>query len=299
MTFDVVVVGSVNLDLTVSTPRHPLPGETVLGMEHSWGGGGKGANQAVAAARLGSRTAFVGRVGEDQAGQALIDALQAEGIDVSCVSVDSHLPTGLALITVDGQAENTIVVSPGANMSLSPGQVDECTSLLDQAAVVLAQLEIPMETVVEAARATSKLFCLNPAPAREVPPRFLELIDVLIPNRGELGTLASMDPPQSRHDVVEAVRRLEGPKAVVVTLGRQGAMVIRGDEVTELPSIPVEPVDTTGAGDAFCGALADGLARGEDLVEAASWATLAGSLATTKRGARDAMPRRVEMEQYS
>ncbi len=156
-----------------------------------------------------------------------------------------------------------------------------------------------METVVEAARAASNLFCLNPAPAREVPPRLLELIDVLIPNRGELGALASMDPPQSRHDVVEAVRRLEGPKAVVVTLGRQGAMVIRGEEVAVLPSIPVQPVDTTGAGDAFCGALADALARGEDLVDAASWATLAGSLATTKRGARDAMPSRVEMEEYS
>lgn len=299
MSFDVVVVGSANLDLTVLTPHHPQPGETVLGWGHRWGGGGKGANQAVAAARLGSRTAFVGRVGDDESGRTLVHGLETDGIDVSCVGVDPDLPTGLALITVDDQAENAIVVSPGANMNLSPGHIDECAPMIEQAPVVLAQLEVPIETVFAAARAASGLFCLNPAPAGAVPPGLLEATDVLIPNRGELATLASMEPPKSRSEVVEAAARLEGPKAVVVTLGREGAMVVRGSEVTDLPPMPLDPVDTTGAGDAFCGALADALARGQDLVDAARWATKAGGLATTKVGARDAMPSRLEVERYS
>ncbi len=299
MGFEVVVVGSINQDLTVSTPRHPLPGETVLGGGHSWGGGGKGANQAVAAARLGSRTGFIGRVGADEPGRALVAGLDAEGIDVSCVSIDPSTPTGLAVITVDDQAENSIVVSSGANMELTPAQVSDCSPMFDETKVVLAQLEIPLESVLEAARAASGIFCLNPAPARPVPAELLERVDVLIPNRTELATLASMDPPLSRDQVVEAASRVEGPGTIVVTLGHEGAMVIRSSEVTELAAHEVEPVDTTGAGDAFCGALANALARGEDLSVAGRWATLAGSLATTKPGAREAMPTRDEMERLS
>ncbi len=296
MGFDVVVVGSINQDLTVSTRRHPSPGETVLGLGHRWGGGGKGANQAVAAARLGSETGMVGRVGEDEPGQALTAALRAEDIDVSCVGIDPSEPTGLAVITVDEEAENSIVVSPGANMGLTPRQVAECYSMLEDASVVLAQLEVPVESVIEAARAPSGLFCLNPAPAREIPPELLQLVDVLIPNRSELAALASVDLPSDRKAVLEAARRIEGPRSVVVTLGHEGALVISEDEVLAFAPSTVEPVDTTGAGDAFCGALANSLARGEDLSIAAQWATLAGGLATTKHGARDAMPTREEME---
>jgi ribokinase len=166
MTFDVVVVGSVNRDLTLFTKRHPRPGETVLGSEHRWSGGGKGANQAVAAARLGARTAFIGRTGDDEHGRALRASLNREGIDLSCFGTDPETPTGLAVITIDETAENSIIVSPGANSTLSPDRVRECEVMLDGAKVVLAQLEIPLDTVMASAVATSGRFCLNPAPAR-------------------------------------------------------------------------------------------------------------------------------------
>ena len=298
-TFDVVVVGSVNQDLTVFTQRHPQPGETVLGRAHRWGGGGKGANQAVAASRLGATTAFVGCTGSDQAGQALVEELKAEGIDVSCVRIDASAPTGLAVITVDDQAENSIVVSPGANSSLTPQHVSECQTIIGEASVVLAQLEIPVESVLEAARITDGIFCLNPAPALAVPNELMEHVDVLIPNRAELAALSSMAPTMSRREIIEVAGLIEGPGSVVVTLGSEGSMIIRRGEVTEVPPTEVDPVDTTGAGDAFCGAFAGALARGDDLEEAVRWATLAGGLATTRAGARDAMPTADEMERFS
>ena len=297
--FDVVVVGSVNQDLTVFTSRHPHPGETVLGRSHRWGGGGKGANQAVAASRLGARTAFVGCTGGDEPGQALIEELKAEKIDVSCVRVDPSTPTGLAVVTVDDQAENSIVVSPGANMRVTPQHVSQCTPTIEDAAVVLAQFEIPVESVLEAALIADGIFCLNPAPAAAVPKELMEHVDVLIPNRAELAALSSTAPTMSRREIIEAARLIEGPRSVVVTLGSEGAMIIRNGEVTEVPPAEVDPVDTTGAGDAFCGALAGALAQGDELEEAVRWATLAGGLATTRAGARDAIPTKEEMERFS
>ena len=297
--FDVVVVGSVNQDLTVFTPRHPHPGETVLGRSHRWGGGGKGANQAVAASRLGARTAFVGCTGSDEPGQVLIEQLEAEGVDVSYVKVDQSKPTGLAVITVDDQAENSIVVSPGANLSLTPQHVSECRPIIEEADVVLAQLEIPVESVLEAARITDGIFCLNPAPAVVAPKELMEHVDVLIPNRGELAALSSKATPTGRREVIELARHIEGPRAVVVTLGSEGALIIRDGEVTDVPPAKVDPVDTTGAGDAFCGALAGALAHGDDLEDSVRWATLAGGLATTRAGARGGMPTAEEMEQFS
>lgn len=297
--FDVVVIGSVNLDLTVLTPRHPAPGETVLGTGHRWGGGGKGANQAVAAARLGSRTALIGRVGSDDNGRALRASLEGEGIDVACLGSDPSEPTGLAVITLDQGAENSIIVSPGANMALLPDRIRDCEPSLAGARVVLAQLEIPVDTVLAAARATSGLFCLNPAPARPLPPELLYAVDVLIPNRSELAILAARDLPEGREHVTDAARSIQGPKAVVVTLGADGALIIEGDEVTHVPAPDIDPVDTTGAGDAFCGALADALARGEPLTAAVRRATLAGGLAATRHGAQQAMPTREDLESLS
>lgn len=299
MTFDVVVVGSINQDLTLFTRRHPRPGETVLGREHRWSGGGKGANQAVAAARLGAQTAFIGRIGDDEPGRALQASLNAEGIDLSCFGTDPDSPSGLAVITVDDEAENSIVVSPGANSTLSPHDVSQCQEILAGATVVLAQLEIPLETVTAAASATAGIFCLNPAPAKSLPDDLLNRVDVLIPNRSELATLASGDTPEKLEQVIEMAQSIKGPGAVVVTLGSDGVMVVRGHEATRVASPRVEPVDTTGAGDAFCGALGAALSRGTDLIDAVHWAARAGALATTRHGAQDAMPTREELENLS
>ena len=299
MSFDVVVVGSVNQDLTLFTRRHPRPGETVLGRNHRWSGGGKGANQAVAAARLGARTALIGRIGDDEQGRALRASLSEEGIDLSCFDADPEGPTGLAVITVDDKAENSIVVSPGANSALSAGDLAECAEIVAGAGVVLAQLEIPLETVVAAASATTSLFCLNPAPAQELPEDLLSRVGVLIPNRSELATLASGDTPGRPEEVIEMARSIKGPGAVVVTLGSDGVMVVRGEEATRVASPRVEPVDTTGAGDAFCGALGEALSRRIDLIDAVHWAAKAGALATTRHGAQDAMPSRDDLETLS
>lgn len=299
MGFDVVVVGSINQDLALTTPRHPRPGETILAKGHRWSPGGKGANQAVAAARLGARTAFIGRIGDDKQGEALLASLRAEGIDVTHLGIEPDIPTGLAVITIDDDAENSIVVSPGANSRLAPGHVAECEDMLAGAKVVLAQLEIPLDTVVAAAAAAGGLFCLNPAPARVLPVDLLTRVDVLIPNRGELSTLISGDAPVAAEEVKEMARSVEGPRAIVVTLGSEGALVIEGNQTTFVDAHHVDPVDTTGAGDAFCGALGEALSRGIDLADAVPWAAKAGALATTRPGAQDAMPTREELESLS
>ena len=299
MGFDVVVVGSINQDLALVTTRHPRPGETILGKTHRWSPGGKGANQAVAAARLGAQTALIGRTGHDKHGEELQASLSAENVDVTNLGIDLDAPTGLAVITIDDSAENSIIVSPGANSMLAPEYVSECEGMLARAKVVLAQLEIPLATVSAAAAAAGGLFCLNPAPARPLPPDLLNRVDVLIPNRGELSALVSDDTPDVPGEVEEMARSIQGPGAVVVTLGSEGALVVEGDETTWVESHYVHPVDTTGAGDAFCGALAEALSRGSDLEDAVRWAVRAGALATTKPGAQDAMPTRRELEAIS
>jgi len=277
---DIVVVGSINHDLTVVTPRHPAAGETVLGTAHYSGGGGKGANQAVAAARLGADVTMVGRVGADDHGRALTAALAVEGVDVSAIGIDEDAPTGIAVITIDASAENTIVVSPGANSRLQPGHLDH--ELITAAPVVLAQLEVPLETVTEAAQLCTGTFILNPAPARPLPNELLQRVDVLVPNRSELASLEEW--------------RLDSPPSTVVTLGAGGAMLIADGESTRVPAPEVEPVDPTGAGDAFCGALAVALSHGSSLREAVERAVVAGAIATTRRGAQAAMPTTEEVE---
>ena len=294
MSFDIVVIGSINNDLTMVTPRHPTAGETVLGTRHYTGGGGKGANQAVAAARLGARVALVGRVGDDSTGKSLVGSLAAEGIGVSAIGVEPEAPTGLAFITVDDHAENTIVVSPGANMTLQPEHLE--ADLIAGASVVLAQLEVPMETVAAAAAMATGSFVLNPAPAQRLPAELSRNIAVLVPNRSELGVLSAGAEPTTLGAVVRAVHRLEHGGATVVTLGAQGAVLVEDDEVTEIPSPAVSPVDPTGAGDAFCGALAHALSHGMGLAAAVRRAVTAGALATTRQGAQAAMPTAAEVE---
>lgn len=294
--YEVVVVGSLNLDLVVPVVRHPAPGETVLGGDSARNPGGKGANQAVAAARLGRRAAMIGCVGDDDAGRVLTGVLDENRVDTTGVRVVDGVPTGLALITVDDRAENAIVVSPGANARLSVDDVATAAPAIAGAAVVLLQLEVPDEAVIAAARAAEGIVVLNPAPARPLPPALFARADVLVPNRTELALLADAEQPADLDGVAALARALESPSAVVVTLGADGALVVEGDSVAHIPAVRVTPVDTTAAGDAFCGGLADALAGGSNLVEAAGWAARVAAVAVTRRGAQPSLPRRDEVE---
>lgn len=288
--FDVVVVGSLNHDLTVLAPRLPLPGETVIGTARLSGAGGKGANQAVAAARLGARVAMVGLVGDDEYGPLLIDNLKRNGVDVTAVGVHPEAPTGLALITVDPGGENTIVVVAGANMELQPTHLAQHEELIAGARVVMAQLEIPTETVAAAADLATGTFCLNPAPASPLPKSLLSRVDLLVPNRGELAMLADVPGPVSVDEVVGAVNRLTLSGAVAVTLGADGALLMRNEETTLYPAPRVDVADTTGAGDAFCGALAFCVSQERPLAKAVTFAVAAGAIAVGSHGAQDALP---------
>lgn len=293
---DVVVIGSVNRDISVLAHRLPRPGESITGTGHFFGPGGKGANQAVAAARLGAEVGMIGRVGDDEHGASLVEGLKAAGMDVSGIGVDDRAGTGIAVITIDSQAENTIVISPGANMELAPHHIEDHHELVAGAAVVLAQLEIPVDTVLAAARVASGIFCLNPAPAGPLPEELLERVDVLVPNRSELGVLAGVDEPRTAAEAVTALQKLRRNGPTVITLGAEGAVVVDGDESETFPAPAVDPVDPTGAGDAFCGVLATMLAQGLELDEAVPWAVAAGAAAVTRQGAQETMPKTEEIE---
>ncbi len=284
----IAVVGSVNSDLVARVAHHPVPGETVLGSGHETMPGGKGANQAVAASRLGGNVSFVGRVGADEAGTTLATEFAREGVDASHLTVDPDAPSGLAIITVDDAGENSIVVSPGANGRVSPTDVDAASAILMAATVTLLQLEIPLPAVVAAAEASQGIVVLNAAPAAALPDALLAATDVLVVNRGELEALTGSDDPLS-------ARNLPVP-VTVVTLGADGATVVRSQSEESMPSPLVTPVDTTGAGDTFCGAVAVGLAEGRSLEDSVRRAVVAGSLAVTAIGARSGMPTRPELD---
>lgn len=273
---DVCVVGSANLDLVAGASRIPMPGETVLGTSYAEHPGGKGLNQAVAASRSGAAVVFAGAVGTDAAGERLRSVLAEERIDATALAT-SDRPTGRALIIVDEHGENSIVVVPGANATVGPPEP------LPAAAVVLCQLEIPIGTVGEVlagARAAGARTVLNPAPATALPAAMIADCDVIVPNEHEVELLGG----------VEALLAA-GCGAVVVTRGGAGVDVhTRGTAPLHVPPFPVEVVDTTGAGDAFCGALAARLARADPLELAVRWAAAAGALATTVRGAVPAQP---------
>lgn len=292
----VVAVGSLHLDLVLSMAHLPEPGETVMGSGHFRNPGGKGGNQAVAAARLGQRVGMVGQVGDDADGRQLLDALAAAGVDTGAVRVDPELPSGLAVVAVDDAGENLIVVSPGASGALPVAQVEAVRDTIAAAEVVLLSLEVPLDAIEAAARAATGIVVLNPAPARPLPAALLARVDVLVPNRGELGALNGQPTPHSRGDVEALARRLEGPGAVVVSLGAEGALLVEPGSSTSVPAPKVAAVDTTGAGDVLCGALADGLARGMTLAEALRQAVTAASLSTTRSGAQRAAPTREEVQ---
>ncbi len=302
---EVISVGSANLDYAVEVPTIPVPGQTVLGGDLKLIPGGKGANQAVAAARLGRRTAIIGRVGDDQAGVTLRDSLESAGVDTRGLTTTPGVPSGAALIAISG-GDNAIVVSPGANARLCAADVEDGLSadLLSRAAVVLLQLEVPLEAVAAAARHTCGTVVLNPAPApaAPLPSELLDRVDVLVPNQTELASLAanvadtsSLAGEIDADSAVELARDLPAA-SVVVTLGAGGALAVTSAEATHVPAPSVSAVDTTAAGDAFCGALADALVGGADLLTATRWAVRVGAATTLRLGAQPSLPTPTEVE---
>jgi ribokinase len=277
---DVVVVGSANLDIVATTERLPHPGETVTADGYFEACGGKGANQVIAAARAGARAAFVGAVGDDDAARQLRAAFAADDVDVShLVTVDA--PTGRALIGVSHDGENLIMVVPGANHVLSVADVEAAGDVIAQARVLLLQCEVPLDVIQRAVdrSGTDTIVVLNPAPARELPAELLAELDLIVPNEHEVTLLGGA-----------AALLAAGVGAVVVTEGPRGARLVTRDGETRIAPHRVTPIDTTGAGDAFCGALAARLAAGDTLAVALRAAVVGGALATLTRGAVPSLP---------
>ena len=294
----VIVVGSSNTDMIVRAERLPLPGETVLGGDLVTAAGGKGANQAVAAARVGAAVTFVARVGGDMFGQQALANFNAEGLDAGYIVRDTAAPSGVALIVVGPGGKNIIAVAPGANGRLSPADVGAAGAALAQARVLVLQLEIPLETVraaAEAGRAAGLTVMLNPAPAQPLPDDLLRLVDWLTPNESEAALLAGTPEPEA----AAAVLLKRGVGGVIVTLGEAGVLVApAGGPMRRAPAFAVEAVDTTGAGDAFVGGLAAALARGEPLEAAVVYAQAVAAISVTRVGAQPAMPRGDEVAQF-
>lgn len=278
--FDVVVVGSANLDLVARTPRLPKPGETVTGSNYFEFCGGKGANQAIAASRAGARTAFIGALGNDHAGETLRAAFKNDNVDISAVRVVSA-PTGRALIGVSDDGENSIIVIPGANHAITIDDLEMNAEIIASAKVLLCQLEVPLEVVQRAFELAGEnsLRILNPAPAQSLSKDLLQLVDVITPNEHEMMLLGG---PQGLLK--------QGVKTIIVTQGARGALMITKNGETQIPPFKVDPVDSTGAGDAFCGMLAARLAIGEPIQNALKAAVVSGALATLIEGAVPSLP---------
>ncbi len=298
----VLVIGSANMDFTVAVPRLPTEGETITGGAFYVSHGGKGANQAVAARRLCAGVRFVGCVGRDAPGDQIANQLAAEGIPTDGLIRTGEAATGAAMIMVDAKGRNQIAVASGANLLLLPELAQKHAALITQAQVLLCQLEIPVSTVhwaLAAARDQGVLTILNPAPAQPLPDTLLPLVDYLTPNAGEAETLSgiAVDGPDT---AARAAQRLlaRGVKRAIVTLGTQGVLACEGTSTVHFPAFPVEAVDTTGAGDAFNGALAVALAAGGTWEEALPLANATAALACTKRGAQTSFPSRAQVEAF-
>jgi len=296
----IVVVGSANTDLVVRVPTLPRPGETVIGGTFARVGGGKGANQAVAAARAGGQVTFVAKVGADAMGDAAVAAYRAEGVDTTHVGRDAAAPSGVALILVDAAGENSIAVAAGANDRLLPADVDRARDAIAAADVLLMQLEIPLETVrhaVSLAKAAGVPVILNPAPARPLDAAILADVAILTPNETEAERLTGHRASDAHAAAAVAGQLLAlGPGAAVITLGGRGAVVRERSGASHVPAFAVTPVDTVAAGDVFNGCLAVAVAEGRGLVDAVRFANAAAALSVARRGAQDSAPTRREIE---
>jgi ribokinase len=304
---DILVIGSLNADLVVRAPRFPEPGETISGGDLQIIPGGKGANQAVAAARQGASVAMIGRVGNDSFGPFLTENLKSNRVDASHV-ITNDSATGTAIIIVDADGQNSIVLSPGANGSVSPADVEHASLLNPR--LLLLQLEIPIPTVLQAAqyaKAKDIRVILNPAPAQSIPHELIALADFIIPNETELGLLTGHEV----HDIAsaeEAAKILlkQGAKNIIVTLGGNGALIVTGEKSIHIPSFKVDIVDTTAAGDAFIGGLASKLLDSDlskelsddEFEQAVRYACACGAFAVTKFGAQPSLPTKQEIENF-
>ena len=296
---NILVVGSLNADLVVRAPRFPQPGETISGEDLQVIPGGKGANQAVAAARLGMHVSMLGRVGRDNFGDFLLDNLQSNHVNAQLVQRDDA-STGAATILVDGNGQNSIVLSPGANGKVSVADVEHAS--FSDFSLLLLQLEIPIPTVLRAAlraREHGLRVILNPAPARPLPDDLIALADFLIPNETELSLLTGMDVTDIPSAEAAARILLErGVKTVIVTLGSKGALIVDGVTSTHVSTFRVDVVDTTAAGDAFIGGFASALLENKSLKNAVRYGCACGALATTKFGAQPSLPTEEDVEEF-
>lgn len=295
----IIVIGSSNVDMVVKTSHLPAPGETILGGEFFMNQGGKGANQAVAVERLGGNLIFMAKLGNDILGQQSVDYFKKEGIDTRYITLDENSASGVALISVDDHAENSIVVASGANMLLNEQDVDKVVEVMCEGDILLMQLEIPLQTVEYAARKAFEKgvkVVLNPAPARNLPKELFRYLYMITPNRIEAEMLTGIKITNDA-DAEEVAKEIHamGVKNVIITLGSKGCL-IREDGVSyRVDAFKVDPIDTTAAGDTFNGALCVALAEGMDLKQAAVMASKASSITVTRMGAQSSIPRREEL----
>ncbi len=295
----IVVVGSCNTDMVIKAERLPIPGETILGGTFLMNPGGKGANQAVAAARLGGDVTLISKTGNDVFGKQSVVLYNSENVNTDFISSDSKLPSGVALITVDSMGENCIVVASGANANLKPSDIDKAMKAIDNSDFVLMQLEIPLETVeyvAEIASAKGKKVILNPAPARALSNSLLKHLDLIIPNKSEAEILSGIKVTdiETAKQAAEIIAK-KGVDNVVITLGSQGALIREKDSFQFVAAHKVEAVDTTAAGDTFCGALCVGLSEGKTILESVKLAVRASAITVTRMGAQSSLPYRSEL----
>jgi len=295
----IIVVGSSNTDMVIKAQKFPLPGETILGGEFFLFPGGKGANQAVAAARLGGRIIFIAKVGNDIFGEQALQQFKTEGIITDYVAKDPTYPTGVALITVDAKGENTIVVAQGSNGKLSPDDVDKGAREFSKAGFILTQLETPLDTILHVAKLASengKKMILNPAPAQSLPPTLFPYLYLITPNETETEVLTGIKV-KDQSSIKQAAEKLKekGVANVIITLGSEGAYLYHNGSGALIPTRKVKAVDTTAAGDVFNGAIAVALAEGNTLKQAVEFANHAAAISVTKMGAQASAPYRKEI----
>ena len=295
----IVVVGSCNTDMVIKADRLPIPGETILGGTFFMNPGGKGANQAVAAARMGGKVSFISKTGNDVFGKQSVMLYNSENINTDFVFSDPGLPSGVALITVDANGENCIVVASGANASLSPADINKASGEIETADLVLMQLEIPIDTVEYVADIANKKgikVILNPAPARALSDKLLKCLYIIIPNKSEAEILSGIkvtdyETARQAADLISA----RGVDNVVITLGSQGALIKEGNEYHFVEAYKVETLDTTAAGDSFCGSVCVGLSEGRSILDSVKLAARAAALTVTRMGAQSSIPYRSEL----
>lgn len=297
----VLIIGSSNMDLNIYTERFPKPGETVTGGTFNQFLGGKGANQAVASIRSGAPTYFIGKIGMDMFGDQMVESLSSEGINTYHIIRDSEYKSGVAFILIDSKGENMIAVAPGANKNLSVSEIKNKKELIQNAKVIVVQMEIPLnviESIFKIASEKEVIKILNPAPLRPFPKELLKYIDIIIPNEGELLRLHSIFklgelPTNENEKIVRVSEKISelGVKSVITTLGSKGCLLYDKNEgIYSISAFPVKAIDSVGAGDCFNGVLASKLCRGESLLTAIKYANSAASIAVTRKGAQESMP---------